>query len=92
MAKAHRTYWRIRQRYRRAGFAGSMLGGFVAAALIAPAVHSADWAAQPFPLVLVLQWLALFLGAVALPPLAAKLAWRVHRRRYLEDIYEIAYR
>ena len=28
MARAHRTYWRVRQKYRRAGYLGSVLGAF----------------------------------------------------------------
>jgi hypothetical protein len=92
MARAHRTYWRIRQRYRRFGYAGSILGGFIAAAIIAPLVHSAEWAAEGEAFPMLLQWIALFVGAVALPPLVARLAWRRHRRRYIEDIYQLSLR
>lgn len=92
MARAHRTYWRIRQRYRRLGYAGSVVGGFVAAAIIAPLVHSAEWVAQGQVVPMLLQWAALFVAAVALPPVLARVAWRVHRRRYFDDIYTITWR
>ncbi len=92
MARAHRTYWKVRQRYRRAGFAGSILGGFIAVALIAPIGHGAEWSGAGIPLPTMLEWAALFLGAVLLPPVLARVAWRAHRRRYLEDIYRITQR
>lgn len=92
MPRAHRTYWRVRQRYRRAGFAGSIIGGFAAAGLIAPSVHSAEWSGDGVSLPMALQWLALFLGAVILPAFAARTAWRVHRRRFFGDMYRITTR
>jgi hypothetical protein len=92
MARAHRTYWRVRQKYRRAGYLGSVLGAFAAAAVIAPNVQSAEWAGLGIPLPLVVEWMALFLAAVLLPPLLSRMAWRWHRRRYVEDIYHIALR
>lgn len=92
MQKQHRTYWRVRQRYRRLGYAGSVLGGFIAVAVIAPLVHSAGASADPQYVPSLLQWLALFFSAVALPPIIARIAWRVHRRRFLEDIYHFSLR
>lgn len=92
MARAHRSYWRVRQRYRRAGWAGSVLGAFIAAAVIAPGVQSAEWAEAGVSLPQLLEWLALFLVAIALPPLLARAGWRAHRRRYFEDMYRMGHR
>ena len=89
MARAHRTYWRVRQRYRWAGYAGSILGGFAAAALIAPIVHGAEWSAGGVPALALVQWFALSLGAVLLPPVLARAVWRAHRRRFFGDLYRI---
>lgn len=89
IAREHRTYWKIRQRYRRLGYLGSVLGGFVAAAIIAPLVQSAEWNPGGGTVPTLVRWAALFLGAVALPPVAARVAWRMHRRRYRDDIYQL---
>ena len=91
MARAHRTYWRIRQKYRNAGLAGSIVGGVAAAVLIAPNVNGAEWASGGAS-ILALQGALGFVLAVVLPPLVAKLGWRVHRRRFYEDIYRITAR
>lgn len=91
MARVHRTYWRVRQRYRLAGLIGSIFGGVAAAALIAPSVYSAEWAGEGVPLP-TMQGVVAFVVAVILPPVLAKLAWRTHRRRFFEDIYRITAR
>ena len=91
MARAHRTYWRVRQRYRQLGLGGSIVGGFATAALVAPNVNGAEWLGDGVPLPTA-QGTAAFVLAVVLPPVLARLAWRVHRRRFFEDMYRITAR
>jgi hypothetical protein len=91
MARAHRTYWRVRQQYRRAGLAGSIIGGFATAALFAPNVNGAEWISDGLPLPTV-EGVLTFALAVALPPVLARLIWRLHRRRFFEDMYQITAR
>lgn len=88
MARVHRTYWVVRQRYRRAGYIGSVLGAIVSALLIIPNVHGAQWA-QAATSSDFLPSVAAFLAAVLAPPLLARLCWRLHRRRYFTDMYLI---
>jgi hypothetical protein len=89
--RAHRTYWIIRQRYRRIGLGASIVGGLAAGALVAPYVHSADWS-MPDEALTALQGVGMFVAAVVLPPIVARLLWWVHRRRYFDDIYQITHR
>jgi uncharacterized integral membrane protein len=88
MARVHRTYWVVRQRYRRVGYLGSLLGAVIWAVLIIPNVHGAQWA-LPATSTDMLPGLAAFLAAVLVPPLLARLCWRLHRRRFFSDMYLI---
>ena len=92
MSRRYRTYWRVRQRYRQIGFLSAVLGGTVAAFLIAPLVHSASLGGDPGQAPNVLDLVTPFLAAVILPPLVTWLAWRVHRRRFIDDLYTIPLR
>lgn len=89
--KAYRTYWIVRQRYRRLGLLGSVVGGLAAGALLTPYVQSAQWS-SPGEATTLLQNAAFLVGAVMLPPIVARLLWRIHRRRYFDDIYQITHR
>ncbi|MEK0082113.1 hypothetical protein [Benzoatithermus flavus] len=89
--KAYRTYWIIRQRYRRIGLWGSIVGGLATGALLTPYVQSADWS-TPGEATTLLQQVGIFVMAVLLPPVLARLFWRIHRRRYFDDIYQITHR
>lgn len=88
MARVHRTYWVVRQRYRRAGYLGSILGALICAVLIIPNVHGAQWALPATPTE-ILPGLAALLAAVVVPPVLARLCWRLHRRRFFADMYLI---
>jgi hypothetical protein len=78
----------VRRRYRRAGYVGALVTVFLAAAYLVPSVYGG----QPDP-VGGLEGrrlggvLATLLAAALIPPLVARAAWRLHRRRYLADIY-----
>jgi hypothetical protein len=89
MAKVHRTYWKVRERYRRLGLAGSALGLVVGAAGVATGVQSAEWWADGGEPMSLLGGIGLIASAVLAPFLLSRLAWRLHRRRFLEDIYRI---
>jgi hypothetical protein len=88
MARVHRTYWRIRERYRRLGLAGAALGGLVGAVGVATGVQSAQWVGDGETMGL-LGAIGLIAAAVLGPLLVSRVAWRLHRRRVLEDIYQI---
>jgi hypothetical protein len=88
MVRVHRTYWVVRQRYRRAGYLGSVLGAVICAVLIIPNVYGAQWA-LPTTSTDMMPGLATFAAAVLMPPLLARLCWRLHRRRFLADMYMI---
>lgn len=92
MSRRHRSFWRVRQRYRRLGFLGSVVGGAVVALLIAPLVQGAGIAGPGGGPMGFTDWLAPFGLAVALPPLVAWLAWRVHRRRFRDDLHQLPLR
>lgn len=92
MSKRHRSYWRVRQRYRQIGFIGSVAGGSLLAFLIAPLVQGAGVGSLDGGPLGITDWLLPFAFAVTLPPLLAWLAWRVHRRRFLDDIYQLRLR
>ena len=92
MSKRHRSFWRVRQRYRQLGFFGSVIGGSVVAFLVAPLVQGAGIGGAGGGPMGFTDWLAPFALAVALPPLLAWLAWRMHRRRFLDDICQLTLR
>lgn len=89
MARVHRTYWVVRQRYRRAGYLGSVLGAVICALLIIPYVHGAQWSLPGATTTDLLPSIATFVAAVLAPPLLARLCWRLHRRRFFADMYLI---
>jgi hypothetical protein len=89
MPARHRTYWVVRRRYRRLGYLGSIAGGFMAAILIAPGVRSAEWLADGDAMADLIPTLAIFAAAVLLPIILARLLWRIHRRCYFQDMYQI---
>jgi hypothetical protein len=89
MARSHRTYWVIRQRYRRAGYLGSVLATVICAVLIIPYVHGAQSAIPADQSTELLTDIGALVAAVLVPPLLARLCWRLHRRRYFADMYLI---
>jgi hypothetical protein len=92
MASRHRTYWVIRRRYRRAGYLGSLISVAAAAFYLMPIVHGAEGAAAAAAggsSTVETMRLGLLGLAALMPPLVARLIWRFHRRRYLDDIYPL---
>jgi hypothetical protein len=90
MASRHRTYWVIRRRYRRAGYLGSLICIVAAAFYLMPTVHGAEGAAAIVGGGSALETMGLLALAALMPPLVARLIWRFHRRRYLDDIYPLS--
>ena len=89
MAGRHRTYWIVRRRYRLAGYAGSILSTIIAAIYLVPLVHGADALAAVGQSSSSGGTIALLVVAAIIPPLAARLLWRIHRRRYLDEMYPL---
>ena len=87
MERVHRTYWRVRQRYRRAGYLGALVGMVLCAVWLVPRVHGSEQSAAASAAADPLGTLALLLIAALLPHLLARFCWRLHRRRYYDDIY-----
>jgi hypothetical protein len=92
MAQAHRTYWIVRQRYRRIGLISAVAAGLATGAFMTPHVHSAEWTLQGDHVLTFIEALAGLLLATLIPLVAARLLWRLHRRRFYEDIYQIKLR
>ena len=88
MARGHRTYWIIRQRYRRVGYLGSALCICLVAIYLVPIVHGAQGSAGT-PTSDLLDGIGLLIGAAIIPWLIARVCWRLHRRRYLDDMYAL---
>jgi hypothetical protein len=88
MASTHRTYWIVRQRYRRAGYVGSLAALVAAALYLVPNVHGAD-ADLMAAAYGVWDTAGMLSAAAVLPPILARVCWRIHRRRYLDDIYTL---
>ena len=91
MAKLHRTYWIVRQRYRRTGYVGALIAACLCAFYLVPSVYSAQpaQAGDPFD---VWTSVGIFALAVILPPILARLLWWAHRGKYIEDMYRITTR
>lgn len=89
MAGRYRTYWVVRRRYRLAGYVGSILSTLIAAVYLVPLVHGADASAAAGQSSSFGGTIALLMVAAIIPPLAGRLLWRIHRRRYLDDIYPL---
>jgi hypothetical protein len=89
MAKVHRTYWIVRQRYRQAGYLGSVVTVLLAFAYLVPSVHGADPVPATGGIFDVPGTIAMLLLAAAAPLLIGRLCWRLHRRRYFADIYHL---
>lgn len=90
MAGRHRTYWIVRRRYRFAGYAGSIVTLFLTAFYLVPLVHGAEAASPDGSSSDPLVTLALLTAAAIIPPVIARLIWRMHRRRYLDDMYPLS--
>jgi hypothetical protein len=90
MTGRHRTYWVVRRRYRLAGYVGSILSTLIAAVYLVPLVQGADVSAAVGQTSSFGATIALLMVAAIIPPLAARLLWRIHRRRYLDDIYPLS--
>jgi hypothetical protein len=88
VARGHRTYWIVRQRYRRSGLVGSALAVMLAAANLVPIVHGAQ-GGPGYPTSDLLGACALLVVAAVIPWLIARVCWRLHRRRYLDDMYAL---
>ncbi|MFL5334620.1 MAG: hypothetical protein ACJ8H8_15855 [Geminicoccaceae bacterium] len=85
MARVHRTFWVVRQRYRRAGYLGSLAAVCLVAIYLMPVVHGAPFEGAPPPP----DWLSnagLLLAAALVPSLLARLGWRIHRQRFIDDM------
>jgi hypothetical protein len=92
VARAHRTYWIIRQRYRRIGMVAAVAAGLACGALMTPHVHSAEWSLQGDDVLTLLEALTGLAIAMLIPLVVARLLWRLHRRRFFEDMYQIKHR
>ena len=92
MARAHRTYWIVRRRYRRIGMVAAVAAGLASGALMTPHVHSAEWTLQSDDVLTLLEALAGLAVAMLIPLVVARLLWRLHRRRFFEDMYQIKHR
>ncbi len=92
MPRAHRTYWIVRQRYRRVGQIAAVAAGLASGALMTPHVHSAEWTLQSDDVLTVVEALGGLAIAMLIPLAVARLLWRLHRRRFFEDIYQIKHR
>lgn len=90
MAGRYRTYWLVRRRYRLAGYVGSIVTLFLTAFYLVPLVHGADASGPAGSSTDPLVTLGLLTLAAVLPPLIARLLWRVHRRRFLDDMYPLS--
>ena len=90
MAGRHRTYWIVRNRYRRWGYLASIASLLLAAFFLVPLVHGADAGGTATVPTDPLVTGAILLVAAILPPLIARLLWRFHRRRYLDDLYPLS--
>lgn len=89
MAQVHRTFWIVRQRYRRAGYIGALAAVCLVSAYLVPMVHGAQLDAAAATT----DWVggaALLLAAALLPPVLARFSWMIHRRRYIDDMRSIA--
>ena len=85
MAQVHRTFWIVRQRYRRAGYIGALAAVCLVSAYLVPMVHGAQLDAAATTT----DWVggaALLLAATLLPPVLARLGWMIHKRRYIDDM------
>jgi hypothetical protein len=90
MAGRYRTYWIVRRRYRVAGYVGSIVSLLIAAFYLVPLVHGADASGAAGPPGDPLETLGLLALAAVIPPVVARLLWRVHRRRFLDDMYPLS--
>lgn len=91
MARVHRTYWIVRRRYRRVGYAGALIGAAICAIYLVPNVYSAQKAVPTEPVDWVTS-LIIVAVAVLVPPILARLLWLMHRGRYFSDMYHITLR
>ena len=89
MARVHRTYWIVRQRYRRAGYLASVVAVLLSAIWLMPNVHGADTALAASAASGLPETLGILLLAALTPSILARLCWRLHRRRYFADIYQL---
>lgn len=90
MASRHRTYWIVRNRYRRGGYLASIASLLLAAFFLVPLVHGADVGGTAMATTSPLLTGGILLVAAILPPLVARVLWRFHRRRYLDDLYPLS--
>jgi hypothetical protein len=90
MTARHRTYWIVRRRYRLAGYVGSIVSLLITAFYLVPLVHGADASGATGPSGDPLGTFGLLALAAVIPPLVARLLWRVHRRRFLDDMYPLS--
>jgi prepilin signal peptidase PulO-like enzyme (type II secretory pathway) len=88
MAQVHRTFWLVRQRYRRGGLIGALLAVCLVAAYLVPMVHGAQLDAAAATT----DWLSgvgLILAAALVPPLLARVGWQFHKRRFIDDMRSV---
>jgi hypothetical protein len=89
MARVHRTYWIVRQRYRRFGYLASLVSLVLCALWLVPNVHGAEGSAAVAAPLDLPSTIAVILLAALIPSVIARLCWRLHRRRYFADIYPL---
>ena len=90
MAGRHRSYWLIRRRYRLGGYIGSLVSMLITAVYLVPMVHGADMGGIDASSGSVGGTIGLLLVAAVIPPVVARLLWRMHRRHYLDDMYPLS--
>ncbi len=89
MARVHRTYWIVRQRYRRAGYLGSLVAVVVCAFWLVPIVNGSEHVLAGSASFDPLGTGLMLLVAALAPVVMARLCWRLHRRRYFAEIYPL---
>ena len=85
MEKRRRTFWLVRDRYRRLGFTAGLIGAMVAIALVAAfAVRTGPAAAVQSP-TFIIQSLLIVAAGLGLPRLVVHGLWRQQRRRNWQE-------
>jgi hypothetical protein len=90
MAGRHRSYWLVRRRYRLGGYVGSLISMLIATVYLVPMVQGADVIGANASSGSAGETIGLLIAAAVVPPLVARLLWRIHRRRFLDDMYPLS--
>ena len=89
MPAKHRTFWIVRRRYQRAGYFGSLTAVLLTALYLVPKVHGGERSLVIEHPAALLATLATLAAAALVPLILARLAWLLHRRRFVEDLYRL---